>query len=124
MPEAEDAIQARVRLQRAVGNFRVLRHDSEASVEADEEVLQHDVGLLDGCCTRESELSHQSVLKGTRSALHSTLGLRRQGEDHLYSQLVHRTTELCGSTGESGPGHVLEDGVPVGVEGNGYAVAP
>ena len=51
------------------------RH-SKAFVEAAGEVLQHDVGLLDGGCTRESELSHQPILERPRGAFHSTLGLR------------------------------------------------
>ena len=76
VPEAERRIEAHVWLQRVEGSLRVLCRHSKAFIEADEEVLQHDVGLLDGGCTRESELSHQPVLERSRCALHSTLGLR------------------------------------------------
>ena len=59
---------------------RVLRHDSEASVEADKEILP----------PLASYISATSLsCRVPRSALHSTLRLRRQGEHNLYSQLVH-----------------------------------
>ena len=63
------------------------------------------------------------VLEGSRSPLHTALGLWREGENHLYPQLVLGPAEPGRRSGEAGPWCVLEDPVPVDVEGDGNANA-
>ena len=77
----------------------VLRWHSEALVEAGEEVSEHAVSVIDGCCLRESQFGYEPVLEGAGHTLHPPLGLRRASEYQLYAKLVHRATELSGSSG-------------------------
>ena len=100
-------------------NFRVLRHDSEASVEADEEVLQHDV-LLDGCCASLSSVTNLSwSVPAVRSTLPLACGDRAKT---ICIPLAIARLNCVGARASPDPGTFLK-GVPVGVEGNGYAVA-
>ena len=69
----------------------------------------------------QPEFSDQPVLEGSGRALHATLPLKRQGEDHLDPQLLHGSAELGRHPREAGAGRVPEDTVPVGVEGDGSA---
>ncbi len=41
----------------------------------------------------------------------------------MYPEFVHRTAELCGRAHTPSPRYVLEDGVPVGVQGEWYSAA-
>ena len=81
------------------------------------------VSVRDSGRASQSEFSHQPVLKRSRRSFHATLGLGRQCEYQLDPQLIHGAAELGWRTGEPRPGRVLEDGVPVDVEGNRGAVA-
>ena len=75
-------------------------------------------------CSREPQFRDQPVLEGSRRSLHPPLFLRRQGEYHLSLQLCHCAPELGGRAGGLIFRLVLEDGVAVGVQGEGYAEAP
>ena len=49
---------------------------SEALVEAGEEVSEHAVSVIDGCCLRESQFGYEPVLEGAGHTLNPPLGLR------------------------------------------------
>ena len=100
-----------------------MRRNPEAPVVSWQKLLQHPVGFPDAAGARQPEFSNQTVLEGSRSPLHATLGLWREGEYHLYPQLVHGPAELGRRSGEAGPWCVPEDPVPVDVEGHGNASA-
>ena len=68
-------------------------------VEAGEEVSEHAVSVIDGCCLRESQFGYEPVLEGAGHTLNPALGLRRASEYELYAKLVHRATELGGRSG-------------------------
>ena len=120
--EAEDTVQAYIQRQWSVSGLRALRRNGEACVEARQEALQHAVSFRDGGRASQSKFRHQPVLKRFRRSLHAALGLGRQCEYHPDPQLVHGAAELGRRTGKPRPGRVLEDGVPVDVEGNRRAV--
>ena len=120
--EAEDTVQAHLRCQWAVSGLGTLRRNAEACVEARQEALQHAVSFRDGSRASQPKFRHQPVLKRFRRSLHATLRLGRHCEYHLDPQFVHGAAELGRRTGEPRPGRMLEDGVPVDVEGNRRAV--
>ena len=119
--EAQDRFQTQLGVRRPECRLGVLRGNPEALVESWQELLQHPVGFQNASRVCQPEFGDQTVLKGAGRALHSTLPLRRQGEDHLDPQLLHSTAELGGHPREAGAGCVSEDPVPVGVQGDGSA---
>ena len=99
----------------------VAMRNLETPVVSRQELLQHGVGLFNGGRTSQAKFSYQPILKGACRSLHATFCLGRLGENHLYPELLHCPAELGWHPGEAGAGRVLEDGVAVGVEGDGYA---
>ena len=84
---------------------------------------QPGLGLSNGGCPCKPELRDQPVLEGSGRPFHPPLCLGREGEYHLYPQLVHGPAELGRRSGETGPWCMPEDPVPVDVEGHGNANA-
>ena len=119
--EAQDLFQAQLRVQRPECRLRVLRRNLETPVVSRQELLQHPVGFSDAAGTSQAEFSYQPILKGSCRSLHSPFCLGRLGKNHLYPQLVHGPAELGRHPREAGARRVPEDGVAVGVEGDGYA---
>ena len=115
--EAQDLFQAQLWVERPECRLRVLRRNPEALIESWQELLQHAVGFPDAARPCQPEFSYQPVLKRSRRSLHATLGLGRQGENHLNPQFFHGPAELGWHPREAGAGCVPEDSVPVGVEG-------
>ena len=75
--------------------------------------------------TAPASLSSVTSLSWNVPAVRSTLPLAcgdRAKTICMPSSSIARLN-CVGCTGAPGAGHVLEDGVPVGVEGDGYAVA-
>ena len=70
-------IEAHLRVQDAICGLCVLWRHSEALVEAGEEVSEHAVSVIDGCCLRESQFGYEPVLEGAGHTLNPPLGLRR-----------------------------------------------
>ena len=101
-----------------------LGRNSKTPVEPGQELLQHGPGLLKCGCSREPQFRDQPVLEGSGRPLDSALGLGRQGEYHLNPQFLHCPSELGGRAGGLIFRLVLEDRVPVGVQGEGNAEAP
>ena len=99
----------------------MLRGNTEAPVESWQELLQHAVGFQNAARLCQSEFGDQPVLKRSGRALHSTFPLRGPGEDHLNPQLLHGPAKLGWHPREAGAGRVLEDPMPVHVQGDGYA---
>ena len=118
---AQDLVQAQRPVQRPECQLRVLRRNLKTPVEPRQELLQHGVGCSDAAGTSQAKFSYQPILKGACRSLHATFCLGRLGKNHLYPELVHCPAELGWHPGEAGTGRVPEDGVPVGVEGDGYA---
>ena len=123
MLEAQDLLQGQIRAQRPVRGLRALRGNLEAPVVSWQKLLQHPIGFPDAAGACQPEFGNQPVLEGSRSPLHAALGLWREGEYHLYPQLIHGPAELGRRSGEAGPRCVPEDPVPVDVEGDGNANA-
>ena len=121
MLEAQDLFQAQLRVQRPKCGLRVLRGNPESLVVSRQELLQHPVSFFDAAGASQAEFSCQPILKGACRSLHATSCLGRLGENHLYSQFLHGPAEMGWHPGEAGTGRVPEDGVAVGVEGDGYA---
>ena len=121
--EAQHLSQAQVRVQRPECRLRVLRWNPEPPVESQQELLQHAVDFPDAAPPCQPQFGYEAVLESFRHPLHSSLRLGREGEYHLDPQLVHGPAELGWPLGEAGAGRVLEDPVPVGVQGEGYAAA-
>ena len=96
-----------------------MRGKLEALVESWQELLQSAVGFPDAAGACQPEFGYQSVLERSRRSLHPTLGLGREGENHLHPQFVHGPAELGWHPREAGAGRVPEDPVPVSVEGDG-----
>ena len=94
--EAEDLVQWTLGLPRTVGRFGHFGRDGKLGVVAGQEVPQHDVGLVDGFGASQAQLRYQSVLKGSGSAFHTTLGLWRASKDLLDAQLLHSPAEVSG----------------------------
>ena len=111
-------------LQGSRCGLRTLGRNSKTPVESRQELLQHGPGLFNGGCTREPQFRDQPVLEGSGRPLHPPLGLGRQDEYHLNPQLCHCPPELGGRAGWVIFRLVLEDRVPVGVQGEGNAAAP
>ena len=63
------------------------------------EALQHAVRIVEGGRARKAQFGYEPVLERSRGAFHTPLGLRRLSEYQLYPKLVHRATELGGSSG-------------------------
>ena len=96
---------------RYADGLRALRGNPEAPVVAWQKLLQHPVGFPDAAGARQPEFGNQPVLEGSRSPLQTALGLWREGEYHLYPQLVHGPAELGRRSGEAGPRYVPENPV-------------
>ena len=85
--EAQDLLQANVRLQRLESRLGTLGRHLEMPVESRQELPEHYSGLFHGGCpSLQPEFGDQPVLEGPSRPLHSPLGLRRQGENQLYAQ--------------------------------------
>ena len=121
--EAQDLPQVLTRLQGPEGRLQAFGRNAKAPVEPGQELLQHSPGLCSGGCSREPQFRGQPVLESSSRSLHTSLCLRREGEYQLYSQLLHGPAELGGRAGGLVFRAVLEDGVAVGVQGEGYAAA-
>ena len=113
--------QAQLRVQWPECWLRVLLGNPESPVEPWQELLQHPVGFSDAAGTSQAKFSYQPILKGACRSLHATFCLGRLSKNHLDPELVHCPAELGWHPGEAGTGRVPEDGVAVGVEGDGYA---
>ena len=74
--EAQDPLQTHSFVHGAIGDFQLLRRYLEAAVEAWQELIQNNVGIIDGGPARKPDLCNKSVLERSRGALHSPLGLR------------------------------------------------
>ena len=121
--ETQDLLQAKVRTRRLECGLGALGRNPKTPVESGQELLQHGLGLLKGGCFCEPEFRDQPVLEGSSRTLHTPLGLRRKGENQLYSQLLHGSSELGWRLGGLIFRPVLEYGVPIGVEGERNAAA-
>ena len=93
----------------------------ETPVESRQELFQYGLGLFNRGCSGEPQFRDQAVLEGSRRSFHTPLRRWRQGENHLSPELVHGPAELGRRAIQTGSRHVLEDPVPVGVEGDRYA---
>ena len=122
--EAQDLFRGQVHLQGPECGLGTLGRNSKTPVEPGEELLQYGPGLLKGGCSREPQFRDQPVLEGSGRPLDSALGLGRQGEYHLNPQFLHCPSELGGRAGGLIFRLVLEDRVPVGVQGEGNTEAP
>ena len=71
--QAEGCIEAHLRVQDAICGLCVLWWHTEALVEAGEEVSEHAVSVIDGCCLRESQFGYEPVLEGAGHTLHPPL---------------------------------------------------
>ena len=71
----------------AAGRLRALGRNSETPVESRQELPQHVLGLLHLGCSPEPKFRDQPVLKCSSRPTHTSLGLRRQGENQLCTQL-------------------------------------
>ena len=100
--EAQDFRQAKVRVHRAVGRFRMLELDGEVGVVAGQEVLQHRRGLVDGPSTGQAKFGYQPVLESPRRTFHTALGLRRAGEDLTDPQYLQVRVNWVASAAASG----------------------
>ena len=118
--KAQDLPQAQIGRQGLKRGIGALGGNLEAPVEAGQELLQHRLGLLHGGRPCQPQFRDQPVLEGSSRSLYPYFGLRRQGENHLDTQLIHGPCELGGLAIQ----FVLEDGVAVGVQGHRYAAAP
>ena len=63
-------------------------------------------------------------MEGARRSLHADLRLGRAGNNHLDSQFLNGLAEQGWHPREAGIRRVTEDGVAVGVKGDGYAEMP
>ena len=117
--EAQDLLQARLRVDRPGCRLKLLRGNREALVEPWQELTQHAVGFLNSARPGQTDFTYQTVLERSRRSLHPVPRLERQGEDHLIPQFSHGPAELDWHPGEARAESVSEDTVPVGVEGDG-----
>ena len=86
--EAQYLLQGQFRVQRPVRGLGALRGNPETPVVPRQKLLQHAVGFADAAGARQTQFCNQPVLEGSRRSFHSPLCLRREGEYHLYTQLV------------------------------------
>ena len=121
--EAQDLLQAKVRLRGPESGLGTLGWDLETPVESRQELPEYGPGLFHGGCPSQPEFGDEPVLEGPSRPLHSSLGLGRQGEYQLYAQFLHCPAELGGRAARLIFRPVLEDRVAVGVEGEGNAPA-
>ena len=61
--EAQDLLQAQVRLQELESRLGILGRDLETPVESQQELLEHGLGLLHGGCPSQPEFSGQPALE-------------------------------------------------------------
>ena len=122
--EAQDLAQAQIRWQGSECRIGALGGNLETPVVSRQELLQYSLRLLHGGCSGQPEFGDQPVLEGSRGTLHPSFGLGRKGEYHLDAQFCHRPSELGGRPSGLVFRLVLEDGVAVGIEGEGNAAAP
>src|SRR3990172_3612387 len=93
------------------------------------EVAQDRVGLLEGAGPGPAQRLEQPVLQGSEEAFDAPLGLRGVSRDELDAQLIGQAPELASSAFpgqfllQGGLFGALEDGVAIGIEGQGGAVA-
>src|SRR3990172_5393630 len=104
---------------------------AEAAVVAGQELPQDPVGLLQGAGPGPgpAQRLEQPVLQGSEEAFDAPLGLRGVSRDELDAQLIGQAPELASSAFpgqfllQGGLFGALEDGVAIGIEGQGEAVA-
>ena len=126
--EAEDVVRLEAGGPGEVGGSRLGGRDSEAGVVARQEALQDLVSVIERGGPGLAQRFDEAVLESAEEALNAALGLGRVGRDELDGQFVEEATELAarGLAGQLfGDGSLLgalEDGVAVGVEGQGKAM--
>ena len=124
MLETQDVPQARLRTHGPECRLGALGRNPKTPVEPGQELLQHGLGLFNGGCSCKPEFRDQPVLEGSGRPLHPPLCLGRQGENQLCPQLLDGPAELGWRPGGVIFRTVLEDSVPVGVQGESNAAAP
>ena len=92
--EAQDLLQGQIRAHWPVRGLRASRGNPEAPVVSWQKPLQHAVGSPVAAGPCQPQFGYKAVLESFRHPLHSSLGLGREGEPHLNTQLVHGPAEL------------------------------
>ena len=123
--EAQDLLQVQIRRQGSECRIRARGGNSETLVVSRQgQLLQYSLRLLHGGCSGQPEFRDEPVLEDSSGTFHPSFGLGRKDEYHLDTQFCHGLSELGRRSGRPGSGRVLEDGVAVGIEGEGDAAAP
>ena len=106
--EAQDLVQAQLRVQRPECRLRVLRRNLKTQVVSRQELLQHGVCLFNGGRTSRAKFRDQPVLESACRSLHATFCLGRLGENHLNPSSSIARLNWVGIPGRLEPGVCLK----------------